>query len=109
MSAMTSPSARPGLIPLQGGYRNLKSFQLAELAQDVKVRFSDRCAHLNHERAEAPHHPHLTPGPAAPAAIGTLAAEFSAGRLPASVHGRVRRQFRARRTRAAWRAIASHP
>lgn len=27
------------LIPLQGGYRKLKSFQVAQLAYDVTVRF----------------------------------------------------------------------
>lgn len=30
------------LIPLHGGYRKLKSFQLAQLADDVMVRFCDR-------------------------------------------------------------------
>ncbi len=30
------------LIPLHGGYRNLKSFQVAQLAFDVTVRFCDR-------------------------------------------------------------------
>ena len=30
------------LIPLHGGYRKLKSFQVAQLAYDVTVRFSDR-------------------------------------------------------------------
>jgi hypothetical protein len=32
----------PGLIPLHGGYRKLKSFQVAQLAYDVTVRFCDR-------------------------------------------------------------------
>lgn len=31
-----------GLIPLHGGYRDLKSFQVAQLAFDVTVRFCDR-------------------------------------------------------------------
>ena len=31
-----------GLIPRHGGYRNLKSFQLAQLAYDITVRFCDR-------------------------------------------------------------------
>jgi len=31
-----------GLIPRHGGYRNLKSFQLAQLVYDVTVRFCDR-------------------------------------------------------------------
>ena len=31
-----------GLIPPHGGYRNLKSFQVAELVYDVTVRFCDR-------------------------------------------------------------------
>ena len=30
------------LIPLHGGYRKLKSFQIAQLAFDVTVRFADR-------------------------------------------------------------------
>jgi len=30
------------LIPLYGGYRKLKSFQVAQLAYDVTVRFCDR-------------------------------------------------------------------
>jgi four helix bundle protein len=30
------------LIPKHGGYRNLKSFQLAQLVYDVTVRFCDR-------------------------------------------------------------------
>src|SRR5271169_4552652 len=30
------------LIPLHGGYRKLKSFQVAQLAYDVPVRFCDR-------------------------------------------------------------------
>ncbi|MBE2241061.1 MAG: four helix bundle protein [Caldilineaceae bacterium] len=34
-------SAEP-LIPQHGGYRNLKSFQLAQLVYDVTVRFCDR-------------------------------------------------------------------
>jgi four helix bundle suffix protein len=31
-----------GLIPRHGGYRNLKSFQIAQLVYDVTVRFCDR-------------------------------------------------------------------
>ena len=31
-----------GLIPKHGGYRKLKSFQIARLAYDVTVRFCDR-------------------------------------------------------------------
>src|SRR5579885_1152903 len=30
------------LIPLHGGYRKLKSFQVAQLAYDVTIRFCDR-------------------------------------------------------------------
>jgi len=30
------------LIPLHGGYRKLKSYQLAQLVYDVTVRFCDR-------------------------------------------------------------------
>lgn len=37
------PSIRlDGLIPVHGGYRKLKSFQVAQLAYDVTVRFCDR-------------------------------------------------------------------
>jgi four helix bundle suffix protein len=37
------PAAKPdGLIPLHGGYRKLKSIQVAQLAYDVTVRFCDR-------------------------------------------------------------------
>jgi hypothetical protein len=32
----------PGLIPLHGGYRKLKSFQVAQLVYDVTARFCDR-------------------------------------------------------------------
>ena len=35
---MTEPEP---LIPVYGGYRNLKSFQLAQLVYDVTVRFCD--------------------------------------------------------------------
>ncbi len=31
------------LIPKHGGYRKLKSFQIAQLVYDVTVRFCDRC------------------------------------------------------------------
>ncbi|MFO8090306.1 MAG: four helix bundle suffix domain-containing protein [Desulfatiglandaceae bacterium] len=31
-----------GLLPKHGGYRNLKSFQIAQIAYDVTVRFCDR-------------------------------------------------------------------
>ena len=34
--------AQEGLIPKHGGYRKLKSFQIAQLAYDVTVRFCDR-------------------------------------------------------------------
>ncbi|HEU5236744.1 MAG TPA: four helix bundle suffix domain-containing protein [Pyrinomonadaceae bacterium] len=33
---------RTGLIPAHGGYRHLKSFQVAQLAYDVTMRFCDR-------------------------------------------------------------------
>src|SRR5450756_1548010 len=33
---------REALIPQHGGYRNLKSFQVAQLVYDVTVRFCDR-------------------------------------------------------------------
>ncbi len=31
-----------GLIPLHGGYRSLKSFQVSQLVYDVTVRFCER-------------------------------------------------------------------
>ena len=34
-----SPHTTPGLIPAHGGYRELKSFQHAELVYDATVRF----------------------------------------------------------------------
>jgi len=41
---MPSPplKPRPNLIPAHGGYRNLKSFQHAELVYDATVKFCDR-------------------------------------------------------------------
>ena len=39
MDGMNEPEK---LIPLHGGYRKLKSFQVAQLAYDVTVRFCDR-------------------------------------------------------------------
>src|ERR1035437_9203258 len=39
------PTDKPdgeSLIPVHGGYRHLKSFQIAQLAFDVTVRFADR-------------------------------------------------------------------
>ncbi|MDZ7758806.1 MAG: four helix bundle suffix domain-containing protein [Desulfovermiculus sp.] len=36
---------RETLIPQHGGYRNLKSFQIAQLIYDVTVRFCDRYIH----------------------------------------------------------------
>lgn len=39
MNPATNPEC---LIPLHGGYRKLKSFQVAQLAYDVTVRFCDR-------------------------------------------------------------------
>jgi four helix bundle suffix protein len=44
-SGQDGGDARPreeGLIPKHGGYRNLKSFQVAQLVYDVTVRFCDR-------------------------------------------------------------------
>jgi four helix bundle suffix protein len=39
---MNSEQTNSGLIPAHGGYRNLKSFQVAQLVYDVTVRFCDR-------------------------------------------------------------------
>lgn len=36
------PPQSPGLMPTHGGFRKLKSFQVAQLAFDVTVRFCDR-------------------------------------------------------------------
>jgi len=36
------PLERPGLIPAHGGYRHLKSFQVAQLVYDVTMRSCDR-------------------------------------------------------------------
>jgi len=38
----TGGGSPEGLIPRHGGYRNLKSFQIAQLVYDVTVRFCDR-------------------------------------------------------------------
>ncbi|MCF8039263.1 MAG: four helix bundle suffix domain-containing protein [Desulfohalobiaceae bacterium] len=38
----TGSKTPEGLIPKHGGYRNLKSFQVAQLVYDVTVRFCDR-------------------------------------------------------------------
>ena len=37
-----TPVPKDPLIPKHGGYRNLKSFQVAQLVYDVTVRFCDR-------------------------------------------------------------------
>jgi len=43
MAAPRPKKVRPeSLIPVHGGYRNLKGFQIAQLAFDVTVRFCDR-------------------------------------------------------------------
>jgi four helix bundle suffix protein len=42
MDEKTRTSERESLIPLHGGYRKLKSFQVAQLAYDVTVRFCER-------------------------------------------------------------------
>jgi len=38
----TESKSPEGLLPKHGGYRNLKSFQIAQIAYDVTVRFCDR-------------------------------------------------------------------
>ena len=41
---MSQPhSSKPDLIPAHGAYRQLKSFQQAELVYDATVKFCDRC------------------------------------------------------------------
>src|SRR5258708_21747149 len=40
--ATTASKPAEGLIPIHGGYRKLKSFQVAQLCFDVTVRFCDR-------------------------------------------------------------------
>ena len=43
VSSMPPPlNSNDPLIPLHGGYRNLKTFQLSQLLYDVTVRFCDR-------------------------------------------------------------------
>jgi len=39
------------LIPKHGGYRSLKSFQVAQLAYDMTVRFCERYVDRGAERA----------------------------------------------------------
>jgi len=45
------------LIPKHGGYRNLKSFQIAQLVYDVTVRFCnryiERCSRTHDQRVQA--------------------------------------------------------
>src|SRR5205809_8063603 len=41
LELLLMPDKEP-LIPKHGGYRNLKSFQVAQLVYDVTVRFCDR-------------------------------------------------------------------
>lgn len=42
MNGKPSHNANPSLIPTHGGYRNLKSFQSAEIVYDATVKFCDR-------------------------------------------------------------------
>jgi hypothetical protein len=42
VSTYRQPADPEKLIPLHGGYRELKSFQVAQLAYDVMVRFCVR-------------------------------------------------------------------
>jgi four helix bundle suffix protein len=42
MNGKPSHKANPSLIPTHGGYRNLKSFQSAEIVYDATVKFCDR-------------------------------------------------------------------
>jgi hypothetical protein len=39
---MKNECSKNSIIPPHGGYRKLKTFQLAQLIYDVTVRFSDR-------------------------------------------------------------------
>lgn len=39
---MDRPEKNEKLIPTHGGYRKLKSFQVAQLVYDVTMRFCDR-------------------------------------------------------------------
>src|SRR5580658_7197878 len=41
-NSFAAANSDQSLIPLHGGYRKLKSFQVAQLAYDVTVRFCDR-------------------------------------------------------------------
>jgi hypothetical protein len=54
---MSKPhSTKTDLIPAHGGYRQLKSFQSAELAYDATVKFCDRFIdiRLSHSRSNGP-------------------------------------------------------
>ena len=42
LEEMNREQTRSSLIPAHGGYRRLKSFQVAQLVYDVTVRFCDR-------------------------------------------------------------------
>jgi four helix bundle suffix protein len=42
---------KQGLIPVHGGYRKLKSFQVAQLAYDVTVRLAVACSLLSRQLA----------------------------------------------------------
>jgi four helix bundle suffix protein len=42
MTNSPSPENRPGFIPHHGGYRNLKSYQMAEIVYDATVKFCNR-------------------------------------------------------------------
>ncbi|HWV99355.1 MAG TPA: four helix bundle suffix domain-containing protein [Candidatus Acidoferrum sp.] len=42
MTHSSESGERPGLIPAHGGYRELKSYQMAEIVYDATVKFCDR-------------------------------------------------------------------
>ncbi|HEY5912050.1 MAG TPA: four helix bundle suffix domain-containing protein [Verrucomicrobiae bacterium] len=42
MTNSSKPEKQPGLIPAHGGYRELKSYQMAEIVYDATVKFCDR-------------------------------------------------------------------
>ena len=42
MNNPSEPEKQPGLIPPHGGFRQLKSFQMAEIVYDATVKFCDR-------------------------------------------------------------------
>ena len=74
-----------GLIPKHGGYRRLKSFQVAELVCDVTVRFCDRYIDRRSRRHTA-HRGEITDGGSIPRFFWRVAGPpFQSPLLPAYI------------------------